>query len=419
MELHKQDLGNQFKGRFIQIFLCLKFFQNSIPSMYSGAYMSTEVIQSLLDDMYAKYSKAPNGCVLSLFEGNYLARTGMIAEGNTYPQNTWRNNLNLQKGIGCYAPPADLSSATFLHQSRLECRHLNKENANSLAGGHCSLCPTGASYRKEDHRKWLRIDPGGQGYAVTDLQLTSNFTPYVAPDGNRLPLLPIIVALYYDSDPGLVLGTRSKVSVEEFKSDFNLSDNEFAAYFDSSSENSLNRRLLTCTHWPTETVPDSTLTPYDETGEGQDDSTTAPDELPSPNLTGNQVPPPTLNSGWEAEQYVHSALQADGWDPYDVSRQCLGYDIFAQKGRRKLFVEVKSSLGACSPTLTSREWQQAKQHENYYVLAIIENFNHTGENTIYWIQDPANSCHSTTNKTISHGIPRSSWTQVSVTIDQI
>ena len=227
------------------------------------------------------------------------------------------------------------------------------------------------------------------------------------------------VALYYDSDPGLVLGTRSKVSVEEFKSDFNLSDNEFAAYFDSSSENSLNRRLLTCTHWPTETVPDSTLTPYDETGEGQDDSTTAPDELPSPNLTGNQVPPPTLNSGWEAEQYVHSALQADGWDPYDVSRQCLGYDIFAQKGRRKLFVEVKSSLGACSPTLTSREWQQAKQHENYYVLAIIENFNHTGENTIYWIQDPANSCHSTTNKTISHGIPRSSWTQVSVTIDQI
>lgn len=104
LSAHKRDIGRAFKGRFIQIFLGLKFFQNSLPSMYSGSFVATEVLQGLLDDLYAKASRAPNICVLSLFEGSYLARTGLQAPGNHSAQNTWRNNLNLQKGVGCYAP---------------------------------------------------------------------------------------------------------------------------------------------------------------------------------------------------------------------------------------------------------------------------------------------------------------------------
>jgi hypothetical protein len=82
LKSHKREVGPGFKGRFIQIFLGLKFFQNNLPSMYSGSFVTTEVLQSLLDDLYAKVSRSPNDGVLSLFEANYLARTGIIAPGN-------------------------------------------------------------------------------------------------------------------------------------------------------------------------------------------------------------------------------------------------------------------------------------------------------------------------------------------------
>ena len=41
---HKRAAGAAFKGRFIQIFLGLKFFQNNLPSMYSGSLVTTEVL---------------------------------------------------------------------------------------------------------------------------------------------------------------------------------------------------------------------------------------------------------------------------------------------------------------------------------------------------------------------------------------
>src|SRR6266498_2586136 len=103
LQSHRQSVGRPFMGRFTQIFLGLKFCQNQIPSMYSGQFVSAEVLQTLLDDLYSKASQPPNQSVLMLFEGNYLARTGLLGPGNRTPQNTWRNNFHLQKGIGCYA----------------------------------------------------------------------------------------------------------------------------------------------------------------------------------------------------------------------------------------------------------------------------------------------------------------------------
>src|SRR5262249_12559180 len=150
----------------------------------------------------------------------------------TTTQNTWRNNFNLQKGVGCYAPPADLASQQFLDQSRSQCKYLVPQRAGRLAGAHCSLQPRGASYRNEDHRKWLRIDTSDEGYAVVDLQNHQNFLPYVAPDELRIPALPVIVALYHDGDPGLVVGQRPQLDVDDFRTDFNLSLAEFLRYFD-------------------------------------------------------------------------------------------------------------------------------------------------------------------------------------------
>lgn len=411
---HKRSVGKELKGRFIQIFLCLKFYQNNIPSMYSGSFISTEVLQSILDDLYTKSSRSPEQCVLSLFEGNFLARTGFIGPGNSYAQNTWRNNLNLQKGIGCYAPTSDLSSLTFLDQNRINCRYIRLESQDSLAGANCSLCASDANYRREDHRKWLRIDPGGNGYATTDLQQISNFEPYIAPNGIKIPIYPLIIALYYDADLGLILSSRDSVDIETFMIDFNFSNQEVSAYFDTSLENPWNQQILNSVSPSEQQNYSPNQTPQTVLRTRQNIA------LPlAPDLSGTPTPPPNINSGWEAEQFVSAALRLEGWTSHVVARQQLGYDIYATKGRRKLSIEVKSSLGPCSPSLTSREWQQANFHSQNYVLAIVENFNPNSHNNIYWIPNPAANCMISNYTTINYRIPRNSWSHLTVPITSL
>jgi hypothetical protein len=424
---YKKAVGSRFRGRPVQIFLGMKFFQNSIPSMYSGSFITTEVLQALLDDLFAKASRPANSCVLSIFEGKFLARTGLIGPGNRSAQNTWRNNLNLQKGVGCYAPAADLASLTFLDQSRADCKYLQPVTPGSLSKAKCSLCTSDAAYRSESQRKWLRIDSSGNGYAATDLQLIANFSPYLAPGGVRIPILPLIVALYHDADPGLVIGNRPTVSLAEFVADFNLSSQELSAYFDASTGSQFNARLINSAAWAsssgatlagavaTNAAPPPALIGNVSGVQAQP----TPKPVPAPNLHGTPTPPPNTNNGWDAEQYVAAALTAAGWTTYAVARQQLGYDIFAERGIQKRYVEVKSSLGPCSPSLTAREWQQAKHHAATYVLAIVENFNPTGGNVVYWVRDPANQCSATPQTTISHSIARSSWTSASIPLPQI
>lgn len=414
----KTDAGAGYKGRFVQLFLGLKFYQNEIPTMFSNSFVSTEVLQTMLDDLYAKANRPSNDCVLVLFEDRYLARTGLIGPKNTTPQNTWRNNFNLQKGIGCYAPPQDLSSQTFLDQNRIDCRHLSPGRLGSLAGSTCSLCPTSAQYRNESHRKWLRIDPGGAGYSGVDVYNVSNFAPYVAPNGNRLPALPLIIALYHEADLSFRLGERREIDLDGFMSDFNFDANEFHSYFDDSPTNPLNAdllrrfRTLRYTRVPTgasrtRRSPIAAKPPLRE-----------PIARP-PILTGTPAPPPTVNTGWDAERFVLSLLQQNRWMVYDVSRQQLGYDLLAQRGRRTIFVEVKSSSGFCTPVFTAREWQQAERHGTSYILAVIESFNPLAINTVYWVPDPSHVCLQRQSLTVTHAIPRRSWTTATIPIRKL
>jgi hypothetical protein len=416
---HKRSFGRSYRGRFVQIFIGLKFFQNSIPSMYSGAFASSEVLESQLDELFAKMSRPVADSVLMIFEGSYLARTGVTRPGKASSENTWRNNFNLQKGVGCRAPVADLSSPTFLAQPRSQCKYLVAPTLGSLVGARCSLNTSSAKYRGENHHKWLRIDASGGGYAVTDLQNLPNFASYVAPGGSRIPVLPLIVALYHDADPGLTIGNRPAVSLADFAADFNFSAQEISAYFDVSMSHPLNARLTNSAAW----VAGSSLGSSTVVSHGglpaTSIATPAPAAVGQPMLGGTPTPPPSTNNGWDAEQYVASALTAAGWTAHVVSRQQLGYDIFAQRGTQKRYVEVKSSLGLCSPSLTAREWQQASYHANSYVLAILENFNPTVQNVVYWVRDPANQCSATPQTTISHGIARSSWAAAAIPLSNI
>jgi Holliday junction resolvase-like predicted endonuclease len=410
---YKSSLGSDAKGRFLQLFLGLKFYQNEVPSMFSGSFVSTEVVQTLLDDLYAKASRPLNACVLMLLEGTFLARTGVVGVGNTTAQNTWRNNLNLQKGIGCYASPGDLSSKTFLEQSRLHCKYLAPVVADQLAGATCSLATNSPRYRNEDHRKWLRIDTGGGGYAAVDFNDTTNFAQYVAPGGKKVPLAPLIGALYFDATPGLSIASRTAVDTAAFASDFNMSASELSSYFDATATNPYNAAILVA--FPESSIGEAvTAIPISAPAAVSPTlkKKKKPSTIPAPVLSGTPVTPPTTNSGWEAEQFVAKAMTASGWTVYDVSRQRLGYDLIAKRGQVTRYVDVKSSVGSCSPTMTLREWQQAKTHRDAYVLAVAENFNPLGVNAIFWVVDPANRCVASPATTTQYAIARTSWRAV-------
>ena len=316
LDAYKTQLGPNLRGRFVQIFLALKYHQNVLPTVQSGQFVSTEVLQTLIDDVYAKGSRPPNDSVLALFENGYHARTGLIGIGNATAQNTWRNNFNIQKGVGCYGTPADLLNPAFLAQSRANCPHLQPGPGGGLSGATCQLNPAGGTYRNEDHQKWLRIGAGG--YAVVDLTNQANFTPDVAPGGNRLPLLPVILALYHDPIVGLPHAGRQWVDTADFAMDFNFSTSELHAYFDDDPANPHNAAMQTLNAQATQYTRFAALPAPPAPPQPGPAGAGAPPVLPAPVLTGTQVAPPAVNTGWEAEEYVADALRASGWTVNNV-----------------------------------------------------------------------------------------------------
>ncbi|MBZ5562356.1 MAG: DUF3883 domain-containing protein [Acidobacteriia bacterium] len=248
----------------------------------------------------------------------------------------------------------------------------------------------------------------------------ANFAPYVAPGGMRIPVVPLVVALYHDFNSGFSLANRAEVDIPDFGSDFNFSPEELAQYIDDEPTNPHNQTLAEFGQgitWTRTAALRRTILRRAAAIRGR--ARTLEGGRRAPLLTGTPATPPGVNTGWEAEQFVAQAMRSAGWTVFDVSRQRLGYDLIAQKGRATKYVDAKSSLGVCSPTLTSREWQQATAHGDNYVLAVLENFNPTGENMILWVPNPATNCLAHESTTVQHSISRRSWLLALVPLDDV
>jgi hypothetical protein len=305
---------------------------------------------------------------------------------------------------------------TFLDESRINCRHLTPAVLGSLSHARCSICSSGATYRNEDHRKWLHIEANGSGYSVADLLNTRNFVPYVAPSGERVPILPLVIALYHDADPGLLVGQRSQFDLVDFLSDFNFSTAEYDTYFDDDPAAPGNQVLISQFPQLSYTRLSALASQPGWPAHGRGPTSARQAVLVPPRTV---VAPPAVNTGFDAEQFVAAALESAQWAVYNVSRQQLGYDFLAKRGTRTRYVEVKSSLGACTASLIAREWHQALFHRASYVLAVIENFTPLGANSVYWVPDPASSCVATQNRSVSYAIPRASWLGAAVDLSTI
>jgi len=362
------------RGRFVALYLGLRRMGPQLAALGSDSSTPTAEIEHFLDSLYTKTHRVEPVVVLTaLFGGStspsagYSARTGVTAPGNKYPTNTWRNNFNIQKGIGCPAEPDTIGGLLQDPAIRLACQHMAVDPEGRYT---CSL--VGAAYRGDEHSIWLRIVPSG-GYQVVDLDNPSVYAGYLAPSGQRIPIFPLLAALYGFAPP-YAFPQRPTVGIPDFAQDFRFTLEQVDALFDCDPDVPANAEILAVAQG--QMLPGAALPAPEE-------EQTEPPLMP---VLGSIM---AMNTGVGAEIAVAEQLVDHEWFVvYRGNQRGYGYDIEASREGQTLRVEVKSSVGFTTPELTEAEWEAAQVHGDDYVLAVVD-FYGSDEQAIWYLRNPA------------------------------
>ena len=113
-----------------------------------------------------------------------------------------------------------------------------------------------------------------------------------------------------------------------------------------------------------------------------------------PAQEGIGVPEPgpdaLLNTGQLAEYLVAQDLGELGEVTYYGHLRNIGFDLRLLRGAQEEFVEVKSSVGRCSPVLTASEWRAASEKRQRYLLAVVD-YVGSADEEIHYYRDPASA----------------------------
>ena len=410
----KSAVGSGYLGRPAQIWLGAKHYGKAIPHIGDPGGIPTGDLEEMLDDLFMKPGRSQPEKVLIIFDNAYKVPSGQTAGGLSGPSNIWRNNLNLQKGYMCFSSAQELLNPAFRNPSRVHCPHLAPVNPGMLQGAECTLHP-GTRYRGEDHLKMMQKDPNTGEYWIYNPYDYGFYSNILLPNsGNKIPVVALIIALYHG---GKLAAGRTSVTVDDFITDFDISITEFATYFEDDPK-SVAHLALVHAHpglkWARTSnailpplVPPALpgLPPVPVPIAGK----TKPKKvIPSVSGSFTSPPPPAGGQWWNAELAVRSLLEQDGWQVDDLTRYGLGFDLKATKAGTVRLVEVKSSVSTCAPSLTDREYHEARQSRAAYVLAIVENFDPKCPAIVQWVQDPAR-LKLTARQVRQFYLPRSIW----------
>ncbi|MHB1811837.1 MAG: hypothetical protein ACYCPR_05420 [Thermoplasmataceae archaeon] len=215
--------GNNVKKNDMQMFLAMKRFEDEIPlvgSLYAGIWQSD--IVKLLSEIWNKHdSRMGNhsGEVAKPFEGIYQRSDG----------NVWRNPLNTQKGISCFAPDDIISDPIFLREDRTICKY-------RLDNDRCKFASDTTCNRYDYPKLLQQIPSSSRRYIYKRTSWTVDSIVYLFRNRmkiQKLPLVPIIVVVYFGASDKIVKG-RTSVTVKDFKDEFHFSDEEFDLLFDTT-----------------------------------------------------------------------------------------------------------------------------------------------------------------------------------------
>lgn len=391
------------RGRFIALYLGLRRMGDQMPSLGSSGAATSSEIEDFMDVLLTKrHREEPYVVLTAPFGGStsptapYSTRTGVVAPGNRYATNTWRNNLGIQKGVGCPAEPDVIRQLLNTPARRLACPHM----VSDIDGNHlCSL--EGTSYRGEEHSIWLRKTT--DGWQVADLDDPATYEPYLFPRDEKIPIFALIGVFYCDAAEGLY-PARTSVGIPDFAEDFRFSLEQVEEIFDCDPESHFNAAMIRLAQ-PGLVVgrplpAGVTEGPPAEPAEGA--QAARKPAAPLPELTE----PALLNSGVGAELAVAADLAQHGWEvAYRGGQQGVGYDLEAKHDDERLLVEVKSSVSFTTPELTAAEWAAAQALGEEYILAIVDFFG-SEKQAIWYVRDPAANVTPVEHTTTIYRLPR-------------
>jgi hypothetical protein len=236
------------------------------------------------------------------------------------------------------------------------------------------------------------------GYQVVDLDDDATFRHYLNPRGRRIPVFPLIGVLYSFSQPS-VYPSRPTIGIPEFAADFHFSIDQVERLFEADPEHPDNRVILALVGGHL-AVPEPV-----QPGEP------APQPLPV------EPEPSALNTGVGAELLVAKDVQQHGWAvEYVANLRSLGYDLRARQSEQTLRVEVKSSVGACTPEFTEDEWRAAQEYGDDFILAVVDFYGSPGQR-IYYVRNPAANLVPAERYTIMYRFSRQETSALAVDAD--
>jgi Domain of unknown function (DUF3883) len=389
---------NGARGRFVALYLGLRRMGVGLAPLGGTGYTTARDLETFLDDMFTKRHRPEPSVVLTApfggsgRAGGYSTRTGVVAPGNRYATNTWRNNFGIQKGIGCPAEASVITELLESHDLRMACPHMRLDEQEHYV---CGI--TGTSYRGEEHSIWLRVND--EGYQGVDLDIRTVTDGYLNPNGNKIPIFPLISMLYCLASAEQY-PPRVSVGIPDFAADFAFTLEQVQTLFDCDPASPDNEALLSVV----EATPDLLHGPL-------------PPELPFGAPLPELDSPGVINSGIGAELTVAAELSMQMWDvTYTGNRQLLGYDLLAQRDGVVLRIEVKSSVGFTTPELTESEWSAALDHGDAYVLAVVDFYGSERQETWY-LRNPAAIARPTIRQVNVFRLPRASIDNLRTEVD--
>jgi hypothetical protein len=386
------------RGRFIALYLGLRRMHSAIAPLGSVRSTPSSDIERFLDRMLTKTHRAPPFVVLTApFGGStspnapYSSLTGVRPPGHSDATNTWRNNLQIQKGVGCPAEPRLIESLLREPAVRQACPHMEQDSRGRYV---CSI--ENAKYRGEEHSIWLRRT--GDGYQVVDLDLPSVYEPYLLPGGNRIPAFALLAVLYSFAPPEMY-PDRQTVAIPDFAEDFHFSLAQVAEIFDVDPESPGNAPVLQAAQLESRGPSTRLRAPVPPPAPAPSGGRLAQRDRPAGELPP-EADPIEMNTGLGAERLVALDLVENGWEvQYRGNQRSMGFDLEAHRPGQTLSVEVKSSVDLTDPELTQSEWNAAQALGGSYVLAIVD-FYGGSKQRIWYVRDPAGTA-LTTQRSVS------------------
>jgi len=242
------------RPRGVEVALAIQYFRDLVPEVGAGPGIRLEEVAGrICDGLYRKHdprlplgphSQALIWPLLSL-DGDGVPQP-MLPQGGHTPDFRWHKLVNGQRGIGCHAAAHHFwLDSDFVESDRDLCPFRVYDGTTPLTidqgrqkcgfdGNPCGWEP--------GMPKFLQVIGRGLEARLSRIPWTVPMWQGLVPEGQALPVYPVIAALYFGSET-LARGRRA-ISPDQFRADFGFEPAVFDVLFDCRTSHPLNRRLL-------------------------------------------------------------------------------------------------------------------------------------------------------------------------------